>query len=213
MHDISVVIATAALADHAATTLSSGYQPYADRAWLLRNVLLPCYVNWFPQRFREIIVVGEYEEGEGYTYVPFKSVYRNCADALLKRQAGFDALTKQTSWVLFQHDDHIWDPRNNVDPRESAYVLSPSRFTRARGAEEPLNDGFNMAFDPRYGHVNGHVCLMKPHVFREGFKWTDAPPVFTWDKSVTELLRDRYPIRYAPELVTYDLERGAEPWK
>lgn len=213
---LSVVIATSCLAPDAERNISSGGKgrPHAERAWLLRNVILPCYTRWFPERFREIIVVGEYEEGEGYTYLPFPSVYRNCADALLKRQAGFDALIhKSVEWVLFQHDDHLWDPQNLI-PNTGAYVLSPSRWTRARGEAEQLNDGMNLAYSPSDRYVNGHACLMKPHVFREGFKWTDAPPVFTWDISITARLQDLgIPIAYAPEVRTWDMERGAEPWR
>ena len=213
---LSVVLTTSALAPGADQLISSGGKgrPYSERAWLLRSVLLPAYTKWFPERFREVIVVGEWEEGEGYTYVPFKSVYKNCADALIKRQAGFEAL-EHTSvpWVLFQHDDHLWDPTNLIDPRESAYVLSPSRWTRARNPEgERLADGAYPRSTMQY--VNGHACLMKPHVFREGFSWATVPPVFTWDIAMSsDLERRGVPMRYAPELKVWDVEVGAEPWK
>lgn len=219
MHDISVVIATSALAQGADTQPSSAGVPYGERAWLLRSIILPAYTRYFAERFREIVVVGEWEPGEGYTYVPFPSVYRNCADALLKRQVGYDSLRKQTSWVLFQHDDHLWDPTNLVDPREPNYVLSPSRWVR-HPMLQAQNDGFLRSFaddgwrslklaSPDESYVNGHVCLMKPHIFRDGFKWTDAPPTFTWDVSVTARLRElNVPIRYAPELRTWDMERS-----
>lgn len=233
---LAVVINTACLAPHAGDTLSSGRQPYADRAWLMRNILLPAYTKWFPDLFGEIVVVGEYEEGDGYTYVPCRSVYRNCADALLQRQMGFDAIKGNHSWVLFQHDDHMWDPANVIDPRTNAYVLSLSRWTRALGWPLQLNDGSATVDrqivvngtrtvvptparegEPNYGsfyHVNGHSCLMKPHVFRGGFKWTDSPPVFTWDIEITRRLAALgVSMRYAPELVTWDLERGATPWQ
>ena len=218
---LSVCINTCSLAPHAQTTLSSGYQPYGERAWFLRTVLLPLYRDWVPGLFREIVVVGEFEEGQGYTYVPCPSVFRSCADALLQRQMGYDALTKSCSWVLFQHDDMLWGPNNVVDPRTEAFVLSPSRWTQARGPAEQLSDGFTtVAPDARTaglvgnGYVNGHACLVKPHVFREGFKWTDAAPVFQWDTKVTARLKElNIPIKYAPELVTWDMERNAEPWR
>lgn len=211
---VACVINTCALAPHAGTTLSSGKQPYAERAWLMRNVILPAYTKWFPGLFDEVVVVGEYEEGEGYAYIRCPSVYRNCADALLQRQAGFDALKGNHSWVLFQHDDHLWDPANVIDPRTYAQVLSPSRWTRTRGGEEPLNDGFNMAFDVSAGYVNGHASLMKPHAFRNGFGWTKVPPVFTWDRGVTQQLQQlEIPYCYNPQLRVWDLERNARPWE
>lgn len=178
----------------------------------MRCVLIPLYVQ--SGVFKEIIVVGEFEEGEGYTYLPFPSAYRNCADALPKRQAGFDALkNKSVSWVLFQHDDHLWDFTNQIDMREEAYVLSPSRWTRARTIHgERLADGTFPRQTMEY--VNGHACLMKPHVFRDGFNWAKVPPVFTWDIEQSNILRRlNVPMRYAPELKVWDAERGSEPWK
>ena len=210
---IACVIGTAALAEHASRTLSSGGQPYSNRAWLLRNVILPWYVS--AGTFSEIVVVGEFEPGPGYTHIPFNSVYKNCADALVKRQAGWDALKhKNVEWILFQHDDHLYDPSNPYPAHDAAGVLSPSRFTRARCTQgEALNDGSGVGPNALV-HVNGHVCLMRHSVLENGFAWTQSPPLFTWDVEVTHLLRQRnVPIRYAPELVTWDMEAGAEPWK
>lgn len=206
MSSLSVIVNSCALGPKA-DIVSSGGQPYANRAWLLRNVLLPLYTSWCSP-FREVIVVGEFEPGDGYEYVHSPSVHFSCADALAQRDAGFAAL-KHTSveYVLFQHDDHLYDP-NNVIPRPTAAdVLSPSRWTRARGAEEQLNNG------EAAGHISGHACLMKPHVMRNGFKWTDSPPVFVWDHHITNLLLDHGNIvQYAPTVKVYDVEAGATPW-
>jgi hypothetical protein len=206
---IACVINTSCLAPDAETRLSSGKVPYGRRAWLLRNVILPTY-RW-AGLFSEIVVVGEFEAGEGYSWIPGDSIYKNCGDALWKRQLGFDSLAHPTvEWVLFQHDDHLYDPVNPYpnSTRITASVLSPSRRTRARsGAGEALNDGSAM------GHINGHACLMRPTVFRAGFKWTDAAPVFTWDVEVSKRL-DAIGITraYRPELKTWDMEMDAEPW-
>ena len=205
---IACVINTNALAVESGR-LSSGRVPYADRAWLMRNVILPCYTSWNAGMFEEIVVVGEYEPGPGYTYVEFPSVYHNCADALLKRQAGFECLKLAHEWVVFQHDDHLYDPVNAVFAHEAASVLSPSRWTRARATTgEALNDG------SAAGHLNGHVCLMRPSVLSVGgFNWAQLPPVFTWDVEATARLRNiGQSLRYAPELKSWDMERGATPW-
>lgn len=204
---IAAVIGTSALADNAPTQMSSGGVPYGQRAWLLRNLILPTY-RW-AGIFSEVIVVGEWEPGPGYTYVPFASVYRNCADALLKRQAGYDALgRKDVEWVLFQHDDHLYDPTNHY-PVADAHVLSPSRWTHARSSiGERLNDGAD------YGYINGHASLWRPECFDLGFRWDALPPVFTWDiestRRVGELQLDW---QYAPNLKTWDAEEGSEPWR
>lgn len=224
MASLSIVLNTCANGPRA-NILSSGRQPYADRRWLLRSIILPAYTVWFKDLFKEVIVVGEFEEGPGYTYVHCPSVHYNCGDALVQRQRGFEALTDTAiPWVVFSHDDHLLDPDTIVAPSEPADVLSPSRWTRSRcTAGEPLNDGSglwpsagneNPGFVPEVPqYVNGHVCLMRPSVFRNGFKWTDSPPVFTWDCRITERLQQlRTRIRYAPEIRTYDVEAGAEPW-
>jgi hypothetical protein len=204
---IACVINTSCLAKGADTLLSSGRVPYGRRAWLMRNVILPTY-RW-SGIFSEIVVVGEFEPGDGYTYIPAESIYRNCADALWKRQVGFDKIQNKVQWVLFQHDDHLYDPLNVYpNTRTTASVLSPSRWTRARSADgEPLNDGHAM------GHINGHACLMRSSIFPL-FNWAKIPPVFTWDIETTAVLDDlAIPMAYAPELKVWDLEEGATPWR
>ena len=204
---LACIVATSALAPHAGTTMSSGGVPHGHRAWLLRNLILPTY-RW-AGLFSEIIVVGEWEPGPGYTYLPFASVYRNCADALLKRQAGYDALKgKDVDWVLFQHDDHLYDPTNDF-PVIDAHVLAPSRWTHGRSSVgEQLNDG------SAYGYVNGHACLMRPEAFDLGFRWDTIAPVFTWDIEMTKRLADlQLDWQYAPHLRVWDVEEGASPWR
>lgn len=204
---IACVLNTSCLAAGADTQLSSGRVPYGRRAWLLRNVILPTY-RW-SGIFSEIVVVGEFEPGDGYTYVPAQSIYKNCADALWKRQAGFDALKHKVEWTLFQHDDHLYDPTNPYPHTQTtAHVLAPSRWTRARGQAEPLNDG------SRDGYVNGHASLMRTNAVFPLFSWASIPPVFTWDVEVTMRLAElRLPWGYAPEIKVFDLEEGAEPWR
>lgn len=204
---IGCVINTSCLADGANTHQSSGGLgvPYARRAWLLRSVILPLY-RW-ANLFSEIVVVGEFEAGEGYTYIPAPSIHHNCADALWKRQLGFQSLQHPTvEWVLFQHDDHLYDPLNGYPAKVAAEVLSPSRWTHARGPAEALNDGHHD------GYVNGHACLMRPSVLRE-FNWSQIPPVHTWDLEVTARLSNLgVKWDYAPELHIWDMEEGGVPW-
>ena len=206
---IACVLNTSCLAPNANDLLSSGKVPYGRRAWLLRNVILPVY-RW-AGLFSEIVIVGEFEKGEGYTWIPGDSIYQNCADALWKRQVGFDALRhKSVEWVLFQHDDHLYGPTNEYPAghRIPEDVISPSRWTRARiGSGEPLNDGSHL------GHINGHACLMRPGVFRAGFSWAEIPPVFTWDVEASKRLAElKLTHAHVAKLKVWDLEEGSTPW-
>lgn len=209
---IGIVINTCCLEPGAGERLSSGRRPYAERAWLLRNVILPYYTDIEDV---QVVVSGSFESGEGYRYVKWPSVYRNCVDALTQRQLGLDALSDDVDWVVFQHDDHLLERRAllALPSAPSVYdadVLCPSRWTRARGQVEQLNDGRPYAPD---GHINGHCVAMRPWVARR-VPWVSVPPVFTWDIEYTKLLRaGGVAIQYAPELRCFDMEMGAEPWR
>jgi predicted O-methyltransferase YrrM len=201
------VINTIALAKDA-DRISSGGRPYSERAWLLRNVILPWYHSL--KVFDEIVVVGEFEEGPFHTYVPCPQANHTESDPLLMRDRGYAATSGDPNdWVLFQHDDHLWDPRN-FPPGESRaardYVLSPARRSRGRQAlGEPLNDGNGE-------YINGHALLMRRMV-AELCPWSEAPPVHAWDKGYTQVLTNHgVPWRYAPEYVVLDIEPFAESW-
>jgi hypothetical protein len=201
------VINTIALAKDA-DRISSGGRPYSERAWLLRNVILPWYHDL--GIFDEIVVVGEYEKGPYHRYVPCAPVYHTVADALIQRDMGFAAGKRDPNdWVLFQHDDHMFDGDNPLlgllDPVYG--VLAPSRWTRQRTPEgEPINDG------SQDGYIMGHAVLMRNRV-AERVPWTKAAPVFTWDMEYTKALcTEGIAWRYAPEYKVWDMEQGANLW-
>jgi len=205
----SVVINTIALAPDA-DRVSSGGRPYAERAWLLRNVILPWYASL--KVFDRVIVAGEWEEGPHHTYVPCPQVRHDVSDALAARDAGVAALADgaDEDWVLFQHDDHLWSPAN-PDPRDlpaDQAVISPSRLCRSRNPlGEALNDGHEG------GYINGHAVLMRLGAVRK-VPWVTAAPVFTWDKEYTRALRAAgYAPAYTRDLVVWDMERDAQPWE
>jgi len=204
---LTCIINSIALAPDA-RRVSSGNRPYGERAWLLRNVILPWYRSLCV--FDDIVVVGEFEEGPGYRYVPCPQVYHNVGDALIQRTVGLGATTGiDGDWVLFQHDDHLWSPENPVPRAQGGFdnVLSPARLTRARCAlGEPLNDGH------QDGYVNGHACLMRRWVAHK-VPWSSVAPIFTWDIEYTKALATAgIAWRYAPEYAVWDLELGATPW-
>lgn len=206
------VINSIALAEDAHRLSGSGRsrnaQPYGNRTWLLRNVILPWYAEM--GEFKRIVVVGEFEEGPFHRYVPCPQVYHNVGDALLQRQTGIDACgAYPDDWILVQHDDHLcrgWG-RLLAEPFE-ANLISPSRWTRGRSCgREQLNDG------SKVGYVNGHACWMRKRV-ADAVPWTTAAPVFTWDLEYTKALAlAGIGWRYDPNYTCYDMEAGATPWQ
>jgi hypothetical protein len=201
----SAIIITCATAPHAATALSSGRQPHDFRAYLLRCHILPAYLA--NPEINEVIVVGEFEEGDGYRYIHVDSVERNSVhDALRKRQVGTD--NARGDWLIVQNDDHILDLRaHHVLDTYDADVISPARWTRLRGPVERLNGGEN------YGYAMGHCSLYRREAL-DAVQWEDLERAFTFDVEHSQrLLRAGFRIRHPQDLRAYDIEYGAQPWR
>lgn len=202
---LSVVIPTVALGT--TTRLSSGKQAYSQRAYLLRCFLLPALRA--DPLVNEIVVVGEFEPGAGYTYVPCPNVrFDNVHDALAQRQAGFAATTGE--WVAYIADDHMVTP--NTFARARSYmaigdVVSLNRRTRMRnGAGEDLNCG---AAD---GYYNGHGCVFRRDVL-EACPWSAVPRIFSYDVAHSAQIKAAgFHLVYAPDAYVEDVEAGAQPW-
>lgn len=171
---LSVIVNTCSLAPHAMeVTGSTTPTPHAVRAYALRHFILPHYLK----HADEVIVVGEYEEGEGYTYVSSPSEYRSAVDALAQRQAGFEHASHDL--LLFAHDDHLVDLScfENV-PWWTADVFA---CERKRVGEGTIPNGF------RDGYVSGHGAFYRRSVL-ELAPWGDVPKVHTWDIEHTKML-------------------------
>lgn len=204
----SLVITTAALADPTVTPLSSGKQPHSFRAYLLRCFILPRAMEI---GFHEIFVVGEFEHGDGYTWLDVPSQERNSIhDSLRKRQAGCDAATGD--WVVVANDDHLfdlnfWDNCQKYIRYTAADVIAPSRWTRLRGKRERLNSG---AAD---GYICGHAAVYHHRVLAD-CRWDALPTVFTYDKAHTEAITAAgFRIVFADDVQIEDIEYGATPWR
>lgn len=202
---LSVAIPTVAMGQ--TTRLSSGKQPYAFREYLLKCFTLPALIA--DPLVDEIIVVGEFEDGQGYRYVFVPNVHHdNVHDALAQRQAGFEASTGDL--VLYLADDHVTDRYTIANAlKYLAYgdVVSLARATRMRRVEgEPLNSGGG-----RY--VNGHGALYRRDVL-ERVPWALAPRVFSYDVAHTaQLVAMGVPWVTAPDAVVWDCEYLAKPWE
>jgi len=201
---ISLIVNTCAARDDG--TLSNAKQPHAQRAYALQNFILPAYIE--EAGIDEVIVVGEWYEGEGYTYVPFMPYHETWADTLDQRQIGFEM--SKGDILIFQHDDHFLDlaSLNDVMPMMPADVLSPARYTRLRNvAGERLNDG------SRDGYINGHCAIYRREVI-EACPWNELPEKFIWDVLHTEQIRKAgFKISWTDTIKVWDVEMGAKPWE
>ena len=202
---ISLCINTAAGASHAKHIKSSGGVPYSWRAYALKHFILPAYIR--DPSIDEVIVVGIWEEGDGYTYVHVPPEHYSWADCIAQRQAGYEAASG--SMLIFQHDDHVMEPLDTqrITAMEFGDVISPARYTRTRVfAGEPLNDGSNG------GYIDGHCALYKRKVI-ETCPWKDVPVTFTMDVKHTEQIRAAgFNIHFTDVVRCWDVEFGATPW-
>jgi hypothetical protein len=182
---------------------SSAGVPHCDRAYALRNFIIPYYQHH--PGVDELIVVGEWEPGD-YIYVHSPSEHFNWNDALVQRQRGFAA--SQSAWIAFSHDDHWIELPKHWTPPPHSDVVVPDRWTRLRkGSGERLNNGRN----ERY--VMGHCALYAREVIYN-CPWDGVPPTRRiWDVQHTEMIVDRgYHIHWDDGLIAWDVEMGAQPW-
>lgn len=198
---ISIILNTSCLGPRAREIHGSDGRTstvHAMRAYALRCFILPAYASLNPSIF-EIIIVGEFEEGEGYRYIHVPSVHFSSADALAQRQAGFEA--SRGAFIWHTHDDHFLDCF--LPPH--ADVMVPERWTRLRGREEMLNNGW-----PDY--CSGHACGYKREVL-EACPWSAVPVVREWDVRHTAQIRGAgFSIAQAPMMRAWDVEFEATPW-
>ena len=227
---ISLVINTCAGGAKAAETLSSGGQPHAQRAFALRNFILPAAIA--DPTFNEVIVVGEWEPGNGYTYIEVPSKHFSCVDALQQRQVGFEK--SRGDVVIFQHDDHILEvwPLDHgynaveVFEEEEPSVLVPARYTRLRNVngERLYNGEPDLVFDDKgvyaveflqrqvRGYISGHCAIYRREVL-EKCPWGDVSEKFTWDVQHTAQIRAAgFKITWSSALKVWDVEAGSRPW-
>lgn len=174
---ISVIVNTACLGDPT-TRNSQQIGLHATRAYALKHWIIPSYLA--DPHISELIVVGEFEAGDGYRYIWMPSIHKSCVDALSQRQAGFDAASGD--WLVFQHDDHTLAPgwQNGLDVR--ADVLNPTRWR----AGARLNNG-EADFNPA-PYISGHCAVYKRRVL-ETCPWGSVPPQHTWDQAHTAQIR------------------------
>ena len=153
-------------------------KPYGYRRAYMYEHVLPAARK---EGWHEIFVVGAFEKGDGYTYIPMEPIYRDRRDALWQREFGARHATGDV--LAFSHDDHMFAEgtidalaRHNFEPWD---ILVPRR--------ENLNgDLLNNGRDGNY--MGGHSLLMKRAIWAKT-PWTCVDTEF-WDVSLTRIWRE-----------------------
>ena len=231
---VTLAINTCCLDPKAGEGSSSGAKPYKQRAFVLKNFILPAAIA--DDFIDEVIVVGSWETGTGYTYLPKPSINFNCTDTLHQRQHAFEH--SHGDIVIFMHDDHLLDltcngARFNLAGYMRTHeidVLVPARYTRLRKVEgERLNSGepgmwpYGVSENPditeaakhyaNVGYIPGHCAIYRREVLQH-CPWADVPEIFQWDTQHSESIHlSGFKTRHTTLARVWDVEEGSTPWK
>lgn len=204
-YSLAIVVNSCALGPRAPfVTGSRTTTPHIMREHALRNFILPAYAR--SPHVAEVVVAGEWERGDGYTYVHSPSREFSCVDALDQRHAGF--LETTADLVAFTHDDHFLDPKAleaiATHGLGSADVLVPRRLARTREGIVLLNNGGG----DRDPYIGGHAEIMRREV-AVAAPWNAVNRVHTWDLSHTQNVRAAGArIEWSVLLDVWDVEPG-----
>lgn len=206
--NVTAVINTCCMGpNNAAIGSSGGGAPYSERARLLRDLIIPRYLEWDVP----VIIVGEYlpDIADVYRYLPMPSHHFGVEDALEQRAVASELV--ETDYAIFQHDDHLPSinfPEAWAAQIKGANIYSPARWQIGINGVERLNNGeldetAGIINDPPY--VSGHFCVMDRTALDQQL-WAKTPRVFTWDVEFTKLARKYLTIQWTRHLTVWDVE-------
>lgn len=159
--------------------------------------------------FSEVVVVGDYHEGEGYRYLPVPPLTNTTTDALVKRDVGTLATT--ADWIFYVCDDHAVR-KISAEPNDLSVIGVPARYCQLDNMIVLLNMGLDPR-DPNAPYCGGHAGLYsRPLV--QAHPWTTMPHDRLWD-----LLASRLLVAEGARLTALqgweveDLEPEASPWR
>ena len=199
---ISVIVNTCAN-DPLAGSRSNPYRrsPYSHRADLLRTKILPAIISQEPD---ELLVVGQWEEGEGWRYIHLPPTTRDRSEALRQREMGLRLSTSPI--LIFSHDDHmlgegfIQTVRERYAGDDRWDLLVPRRIHHLTGEE--LENG------RKDGYMGGHVLVMRRRLCAQ-VPWDVCVSEY-WDVPMTSLWKEHGEIWWVDDLVHLDVEVAAE---
>ena len=170
--------------------------PYGARASLLRDkiILAACIEGW-----DEIFVVGSFESGKGYRYIPMQPIYRDRRDALWQRELGARHATGDV--LAFAHDDHMFAPGTLAQlkkhPQAWWDILVPERVDEKGNLLDNGKDA---------GYMGGHCLLMKRATWA-AVPWTSVDTEW-WDVTLTRVWKEEgAKIMWTDDLTHIDLDQ------
>jgi hypothetical protein len=191
-------------------TVACAIIAHAKRWSLVRDYILPSVL---PQGFDEVVVVGNGEPGNGYTFLNIPPIMRTTIDSLVKRDAVTAATT--SDWVLYLCDDHRLAPDFLAKLRglvTTAFmpIFVPARYTARNGNQIELNSGAPDWFGEG-DYCGGHAGVY-PRAALRAYPWSCAPHDLNWDLTHSREFQKRgFQIVRAPELVVEDIEHYVNP--
>lgn len=178
---------------------------YRERAPKLKECL-----RRYTQYNLEIIVVGEWEEGEGYTYIEDIGKLHDPSDQAQQRHTGVQAASGDI--LLFLNDDHYLDLNHLsmiADALERWGAIGFIQYTiRPAGLTINLNQAKNKLFN----YIPGHASAFRRDVI-ERVPWNTVEGIPTWTDVLhcEELLKAEINYNWRTYIPVWDIEEGDIP--
>lgn len=177
------------------------------RGKLIEEQILPSLQGW-----DEIVVAGEYKNGEGYRYLNVPAMTQSTNDALVKRDIGTVAVRSDV--VLYLSDDHAVHPSFASELRQfiregiAAWdVLVPSRW-----ADHPEQGRIQIPNGEKELYCGGHGGVFRRRVIQDR-PWTAQKHHRNWDLIASHEQQARgFKFLSFPRLMILDLEPENSPW-
>lgn len=191
----SLIINTAVLAPHAQKTGN----PFRTTTYAERGEGLLRIIDEGLPEACEKIVAGNYEPGDGYTYIEVPPLYGDRRDALVQREMGARLSTGDI--LVFTHDDHLPNFHASDIQAKDWDILVPKRVHDVTGEELPNGR------DQDY--MGGHSLIMTREAWVR-VPWLSVIPERCWDLPMTRLWREAgLKIEWTDDLISVDLEAKA----
>ena len=181
--------------------------PYIDRASKLTHIL-DLYHQHLPEV--NIVVVGEWHPGEGYTYIHDPGATKSPEDQAQQRQAATPPYAADDDIIVYLNDDHFllptdlpylcyWMKRDDIE------IAAFKRAIWTAGSVEPIEDGW-----PNYIHGHGNASTLRA---ARVARWGDIDPHLgvTADIQYTGIVRHLGLTFERAPIAIYDCEVGDVP--